>query len=257
MPGQIAGDEFANWPRAECTESTESFQPHVLGEEQIPSITVTVIHQFQSQALKTFRTFRTFRSAAGRTRRYMLREPDGALAASLQPDGAIVVGLHLLRSPLTLVLPVPSPWQLPAKSPMRIDLEYMLRLMSRSKLQPSRTAQLLLYFCKMFAVKEMRQMFCPRTSQEAARISNQFANNLWRRYNAYDLAQCDVGTHSLWIKKQVAGWSVELRYPCDVDARVLTIADIPVLCPDEISAMRLALACYPDPVANLAWHSYW
>ena len=32
-----------------------------------------------AQAAKTFRTFRTFRSAAGSTKRYMLREPDHAV----------------------------------------------------------------------------------------------------------------------------------------------------------------------------------
>jgi hypothetical protein len=52
MPGQIAGGDFANRPRAESTESTESFQPDVLGEAQIPSISVTVIHQFQSRSGK-------------------------------------------------------------------------------------------------------------------------------------------------------------------------------------------------------------
>jgi hypothetical protein len=35
MPGQIAGGDFANRPRAESTESTESFQPRFWGEEQI------------------------------------------------------------------------------------------------------------------------------------------------------------------------------------------------------------------------------
>jgi hypothetical protein len=89
---------------------------------------------------------------------------------------------------------------------------------------------------------------------EAVRISNQFATNPWVRYNVYDLSQCDVGAHSLWIKKHVVGWSVELRYPRDVDDRVLTIAKMPVLCPDETSAMKLALACYPNSVAHLTWH---
>jgi hypothetical protein len=104
----------------------------------------------------------------------------------------------------------------------------------------------------------LSSMFVQRSYQsEAARISNQFANNPWHRYNVYDLAQCDVGAHSLWIKKQVVGWSVELRYPCDIDARVLSTAEMPILCPDEVSAMKLALACYPNAVADLAWHSYW
>jgi hypothetical protein len=91
---------------------------------------------------------------------------------------------------------------------------------------------------------------------EEARMHHQFAGIMWDRYKVYDLDQCDVGSHSLWIKKQVAGWSVELRYPCHTDARVLTIANMPVLCPDELSAARLALACYPNEVAGLIWHPY-
>jgi hypothetical protein len=91
---------------------------------------------------------------------------------------------------------------------------------------------------------------------ELTRIRQQFAGAQWHRYRVYDLSECDVGTHSLWVKKQVAGWTVELRDPCDVDAQVLTIAGMPVLCPDELSAARLALACYLNPVAGLLWHSY-
>lgn len=91
---------------------------------------------------------------------------------------------------------------------------------------------------------------------ELARMRQQFAGSQWHRYKVYDLDQCDVGAHSLWIKKQVIGWSVELRYPCDIDARVLTFANMPVLCPDEPSAARLALACYPNEVAGLIWHPY-
>jgi hypothetical protein len=34
-PGRLAVDDFASGPRAESTESTESFQPHFLEEEQI------------------------------------------------------------------------------------------------------------------------------------------------------------------------------------------------------------------------------
>ena len=88
------------------------------------------------------------------------------------------------------------------------------------------------------------------------RMLQQFANNRWVRYKVYDLAQCDVGPHDLWIKKQIAGWTVELRYSCDIDTRVLTLAKMPILCPDELSAARLALACYPNPVAGMIWHPY-
>jgi hypothetical protein len=62
----------------------------------MPSISVTVIHQFQSRSGKTFRTFRTFRSAAGHTTRYTLREPDRALPqarpsqCARQPEGKVV-----------------------------------------------------------------------------------------------------------------------------------------------------------------------
>jgi hypothetical protein len=91
---------------------------------------------------------------------------------------------------------------------------------------------------------------------EAARVRQQFPGSQWCCYKFLGLDQCDVGRHSLWIKKQVAGWSVELRYPCDVDARVLTIANMPVLCPSEMSAAKLALACYPNPAAGLFWHPY-
>jgi len=41
--GQIAGGDFANRPRAESTESTESFQPHFLGRRTIRRKTVTKI----------------------------------------------------------------------------------------------------------------------------------------------------------------------------------------------------------------------
>jgi hypothetical protein len=49
---------------------------------------------------------------------------------------------------------------------------------------------------------------------------------------------------------------VELRYPCDVDARVLSIRRMPILCPDATSAMTLALACYPGAVAGLTWEPF-
>jgi hypothetical protein len=102
----------------------------------------------------------------------------------------------------------------------------------------------------------LRSKFVEQIYQsEEARMRQQFAGSKWDRYKVYDLDQCDVGSCSLWIKKQVVGWSIELRYPCDVDAQVLTIANMPVLCP-ELSAARLALACYPNPVAGLIWHSY-
>ena len=68
-------------------------------------------------------------------------------------------------------------------------------------------------------------------------------------------AECDVGRHKLWSTKHVAGWSVELRYPCDVDARVLTIENMPIFCRDLNSAARLAVANYPSSAGGLIWRS--
>jgi hypothetical protein len=73
-----------------------------------------------------------------------------------------------------------------------------------------------------------------------------------------DWCYCKVGDDYLWVQKQDGGWTVELCHPgTDPDARVLTINNMPVLCPEGIWAARLALACYPNPPANLVWHSYW
>lgn len=68
-------------------------------------------------------------------------------------------------------------------------------------------------------------------------------------------AECDVGHHKLWVTKQRAGWSVELRYPCDIDARILTVENMPVVCRDLNSAARLAVANYPNSAGGLIWRS--
>jgi hypothetical protein len=55
---------FASGSRAESTESTESFQPHFLGEEANSENDYDGNYiRSRGPALKTFRTFRTFRSA--------------------------------------------------------------------------------------------------------------------------------------------------------------------------------------------------
>ena len=80
MSRQVTAGEFANRPRAESTESTESFQPHFFGGRAISENECRGNYTSSiAQAAKTFRTFRTFRSAAGSTKRYMLREPDHAV----------------------------------------------------------------------------------------------------------------------------------------------------------------------------------
>jgi hypothetical protein len=80
----------------------------------------------------------------------------------------------------------------------------------------------------------------------------------WTELPFVDCHRCRVGDDYLWVQKQDGGWTVELCHPgADPDARVLAIADMPVLCPDAPSAARLALACYLKPPANLIWQSYW
>jgi hypothetical protein len=91
--------------------------------------------------------------------------------------------------------------------------------------------------------------------REDARIGTQFFPDVWQHYKFYDMYCRDVGGDSVWIKKQDAGWPIELGWESKNNFRILTIANMPVLCPDAISAMRLALACCPNPVADLSWHS--
>jgi hypothetical protein len=95
------------------------------------------------------------------------------------------------------------------------------------------------------------QQVCQTKIEQPSSIKS--VDTHWSFYKVYDLAQCDVGPHSLWLKKQLAGWSVELRYPCDIDGRVLTIENMPVLCPDLTSARKVALANYPNSVGGLTW----
>jgi hypothetical protein len=93
---------------------------------------------------------------------------------------------------------------------------------------------------------------------ELSRIKK-LARDKWQEFPFVDSHCCKVGDDYLWVQKQDCGWTVELCYPdnADPDARILTIENMPVLCPDGVSAARLALACYPKPHANLLWRSYW
>jgi hypothetical protein len=81
----------------------------------------------------------------------------------------------------------------------------------------------------------------------------------WSCYRFADCCSCKVGDNYLWVQKHDSGWTVELCYPdnADPDARVLTIENMPILCPDGRSAVQLAEACYPTPQASLVWHPYW
>src|SRR5258706_13146961 len=81
----------------------------------------------------------------------------------------------------------------------------------------------------------------------------------WTCFRFVDCCSCKVGNDYLWVQKHDSGWTVELCYPdnADPDARVLTIENMPILCPDGRSAVQLAEACYPTPQASLVWHPYW
>jgi hypothetical protein len=81
----------------------------------------------------------------------------------------------------------------------------------------------------------------------------------WTCFKFIDCCCCQVGENYLWMQRQDSGWTIELCYPdkVDPDARVLTIQNMPVLCPDRASAAWLAQASYPTEPANMLWHSYW
>jgi hypothetical protein len=78
----------------------------------------------------------------------------------------------------------------------------------------------------------------------------------WRRTPYMESISCKIGTTYLMVDKQKVGWTVEAFYPCVPDTHILTIEDLPVLCPTRSWAGWLAAACYPTPHANLVWRSY-
>lgn len=93
---------------------------------------------------------------------------------------------------------------------------------------------------------------------ELNRIKRQLTWDKWTSWPFVNWHYCKVGDDFLWVQEQDQGSTVELCYPdTDPDIRILTIENMPVLCPDALWAARLALACYPKPLANLVWHSYW
>jgi hypothetical protein len=81
----------------------------------------------------------------------------------------------------------------------------------------------------------------------------------WTFYKLVDCGCCKVGENYLWVQKHDSGWTVELCYPhpSDPDSFVLTIENMPVLCPDQRSAATLAVACYPAAPQSLGWNPYW
>lgn len=81
----------------------------------------------------------------------------------------------------------------------------------------------------------------------------------WTFLKLFDCGWCKVGENYLWVQKHDSGWTVELCYPhpSDPDSFVLTIKNMPVLCPDPRSAATLAVACYPAAQESLGWDPYW
>jgi hypothetical protein len=90
--------------------------------------------------------------------------------------------------------------------------------------------------------------------QEAARIKAKHASHVWHHFKIVGVCCADVDEDTFWLIEQAAGWTIERGWESKGDVRVLTIANMPVLCPDLLSARRLALACYPDAKASLIWH---
>ena len=100
--------------------------------------------------------------------------------------------------------------------------------------------------------------FITQVMKDAAKGTDQSSPRKWTGFKFADWYFCKVSDGCLWIQKHDGGWTIELCYPdnADPDARILTIENMPVLCPDAPSAVQLAEPCYPKPPANLVWHSY-
>ena len=81
----------------------------------------------------------------------------------------------------------------------------------------------------------------------------------WTFYKYVDCGSCKKGNEYVWVQKHDSGWTIELCYPdsADPDARVLTIHNMPVLCPDVCSAVQLAQVCHPAARFGLVWLPYW
>jgi hypothetical protein len=92
--------------------------------------------------------------------------------------------------------------------------------------------------------------------REAARIRALLNSQTWSYIKLLELCVGSAGDDTVWIKKQDAGWPIETGWESKGNMRILTIANMPVLCRDAASAVTLALACSPHPVCGLAWHSY-
>jgi hypothetical protein len=96
--------------------------------------------------------------------------------------------------------------------------------------------------------------------REGTKLARSARGTWWPGTEWVDWHSCNIGDDLLLVEKQDGGWTVEL---CpgppsnDPDGRIVTIENMPVLCPDAPRAALLARACYPDAPAPFVWHSYW
>jgi hypothetical protein len=62
-----------------------------------------------------------------------------------------------------------------------------------------------------------------------------------------------IGKNCLWIYPWDLGWSIECYCSAERVSGVLTIEYMPILCPDPLSAIHMAEACYPRAKTPLRW----
>lgn len=62
-----------------------------------------------------------------------------------------------------------------------------------------------------------------------------------------------IGGSHLWLYPWGCGWSIEVYHTVRQMADVLTIDNMPVLCPNPLTAIQVVDACYPTPKHPLRW----
>ncbi len=144
----------------------------------------------------------------------------------------------------------------PAQTPWQGELPRGVKeIITRSALNPF--GERYVRWASNFAL--LTDEFIAQVLKAAPDMTKQPYHRQWDGFKWAECYSCRVGDNYLWVQKHGAGCTVELCFPdnADPDARVLTMENMPVLCPDPTSAALLAEACYPNPPANLVWHSYW
>jgi len=62
-----------------------------------------------------------------------------------------------------------------------------------------------------------------------------------------------VGKNCLWIYPWDFGWSIECYCSVESVSGVLSMDSMPILCPNPLSAILVAEACYPTAKIPLSW----